>query len=196
MRLYKPKYRDKDGKTKQVKKYWLEFRDPNGIVQRWGLATTDQDVADITKSQINSLNEWAKQGLPPPKDLFRWAQHQKPKLYDKMYSAGILGNHCDYNYNPVPTTVIPLEQLQDIDIPYGSGIYFAFSNNKVVYVGKSRNLASRIKPGHKKLKKSDDIAWLKYPVRLLDFAESYYIGICKPERNFGDNKEIEYDSKN
>lgn len=187
MRLFKPKYKDKHGKTKQVNKFWLEFRDPNGIVQRWSLATTEQDVAEITKSQINSLNEWAKQGLPPPKDLLRWSQ-QQPKLYDKMWVAEILGNHCNYNYKPVPKIRTPLGQLRDIDIPYGSGIYFAFSNNKVVYVGKSKNLGSRITDGHKKLKKSDDIAWIEYPVRLLDFAECFYIGICKPERNFGDKQ--------
>jgi len=189
IRLYKPKYKS-NGKTKQVEKWWLEFRDPNGIVQRWGLKTNEQGVAETIKKQINSLNEWAKQGLPPPKDLLRWAQNQKLKLYDKMYSAGILGNFCDYNYKPAPTIGTPLEQLQDIDIPYRSGIYFAFDKNKIVYVGKSVNLQGRIKPGHKKLKKSDDIAWLEYPIRLLNFAESFYIGICKPRRNFGGQVEI------
>lgn len=184
-RLYKPKYRDKKGKKKQVAKWWIEFRCPMRIVRRWSLSTTDKNVAEIVASQIDSLNEWAKQGLPPTKDLLRWAQHQKPKLYDKMYSAGILGNHCSYNYKSIPKTRTPLEQLQDIDIPYGSGIYFAFNNNEVVYVGKSSNLRSRIKGGHKNLKKGDDIAWLEYPQRLLNFAESFYIGTCKPGRNFG-----------
>lgn len=183
MRLYRQKYKDKNGKAKQCKTWSIEFRDPNGIVRVWSLGTADEKASKAVASQINSLNEWAKQALPPPMDLLRWANQQKPRLYDKMYSAGILGNHCDYK--PVPKTGTPLRQLQDIDIPYGSGIYFVFSNNKVVYVGKTKSLVSRIKGGHKNLKKSDGIAWIKYPVRLLNFAESFYIGTCRPERNFG-----------
>lgn len=90
MRLYKPKYKDRNGKTKQVEKWWIEFRDPNGIVQRWGLSTTDQDVAEITKSQINSLNEWAKKGLSVSDDLVKWVRRQGSKLREKIYDAGLL----------------------------------------------------------------------------------------------------------
>ena len=90
MRLFKPKYKDKNGKAKQVEKWWLEFRDPNGIVQRWGLSTTDQDVADITKSQISSLNEWSKKGLDPPDDLVKWVRRQDVKLRKKIYEVGLL----------------------------------------------------------------------------------------------------------
>ena len=81
MRLYKPK---------QCKKFWLEFRDPNGIVQRWGLRTDNQDVADITASQISSLNEWAKKRLDPPDDLVKWVRRQDVKLREKIYKAGLL----------------------------------------------------------------------------------------------------------
>ena len=90
MRIYRPKYKDKSGKTKQAAKWWIEFRDPKGIVQRWGLATTDQDVAEITKSQINSLNEWAKKELNPTDDLVKWVRQQVPKLRNKIYEAGLL----------------------------------------------------------------------------------------------------------
>jgi len=89
-RLFKPKYKDKKGKTKQVAKWWLEFRDPNGIVQRWGLSTTDKDVADITASQISSLNEWGKKKLDPPENLVKWVRSQEPKLRNKIYQAGLL----------------------------------------------------------------------------------------------------------
>lgn len=89
MRVYKPKHKE-NGKTKQCEKWWLEFRDPNGIVQRWGLGTTSQDVADITASQISSLNEWAKKELNPPDDLVKWTRRQTPKFRDKIYKAGLL----------------------------------------------------------------------------------------------------------
>lgn len=90
MRLFKPKYRDKKGRKKQVAKWWIEFKDPNGIVQRWGLSTTNQDVADITRSQLNSLNEWAKKGLSVSDDLVKWVRLQEPKLREKIYDAGLL----------------------------------------------------------------------------------------------------------
>jgi len=90
MRLFKPKYKNKKGKTKQVAKWWVEFRDPNGIVRRWGLSTTDQDVADITASQISSLNEWSKKRLNPPESLVKWVRAQEPKLRNKIYAAGLL----------------------------------------------------------------------------------------------------------
>ena len=90
MRLFKPKYKDKKGKTKQVAKWWIEFRDPNGTVQRWSLSTTNQDVAEITKSQISSLNEWVKKDLSPPDDLVNWVRRQEPKLRNKIYEAGLL----------------------------------------------------------------------------------------------------------
>ena len=78
MRLFKPKYKDKNGKTKQVAMWWLEFRCPMGIVRRWGLSTTDKDVADITADQIGSLNEWAKKGLDPKPDIVQWVRRQDP----------------------------------------------------------------------------------------------------------------------
>jgi len=89
MRLYRTKYKDK-GKTKQVKTWSIEFRDPNDIVQRWSLGTADRDVADITASQVSSLNEWAKKGLDPPDDLVKWVRRQDIKLRNRIYKAGLL----------------------------------------------------------------------------------------------------------
>lgn len=89
MRIYRTKYKDK-GKLKQCKTWSIEFKDPIGIVQRWSLGTADKDVADITASQINSLNEWAKKGLDPPEGLVKWTQRQDVKTRNKIYQAGLL----------------------------------------------------------------------------------------------------------
>lgn len=96
MRLYQPKYREKPkdgkrkGRKKQCKTWWIAFRGPDEIVHRWGLETTNIDVADIVKSQIDSLNEWAKKNLDPPDNLVKWVRCQPPKLRDKIYKAGLL----------------------------------------------------------------------------------------------------------
>lgn len=90
MRVFRTKYKDKNGKTKICKTWSLEFRDPNGIVQRWSLGTANKDVADITVSQISSLNEWAKKGLEPQENIVKWVQRQDVKLRNKIYKAGLL----------------------------------------------------------------------------------------------------------
>lgn len=112
MRLYQPTYREKTknggkGKKKQVAIWWLEFRDANEIIQRWGLGTTDKDVADIVAAQINSLNEWAKKGLNPPEDLVRWVRGQELKLRGRIYRAGLLQTEQANSTKPI------LEHLED-----------------------------------------------------------------------------------
>jgi len=90
MRLFKPKYKDKKGRKKQTRTFWVEFRGPDRQVRRFSLGTTDEDVAVIVKSQLNSLNEWAKKELNPPDDLVNWVRSQDIKLRNKIYKAGLL----------------------------------------------------------------------------------------------------------
>jgi integrase len=89
MRLFKPTYKN-NGKTKQIAKWWIEFRDPNSIVRKWGLGTSSRDVADIVARQIDSLNEWAKKHIDPPDELVKWVRQQEPKLREKIEKAGLL----------------------------------------------------------------------------------------------------------
>ncbi|NQT03358.1 MAG: site-specific integrase [Planctomycetes bacterium] len=107
MRLYQPKYREKSkdgkrkGRKKQCKTFWLEFRGPDEIVHRWGLGTDNQDVAEIVKAQISSLNEWAKKGLNPPDDLIAWVRQQSPKLRGRIYKAGLLQTEQTNSTKPI-----------------------------------------------------------------------------------------------
>ncbi|MBA7632254.1 Tyrosine recombinase XerC [subsurface metagenome] len=89
MRLFRPTYKSK-GKTKQIAKWWIEFRDPNSIVRKWGLGTTNRDVADIVARQIDCLNEWAKKHIDPPDELVKWVRRQAPKFREKIEKAGLL----------------------------------------------------------------------------------------------------------
>lgn len=89
MRIFHPTYKS-NGKTKQVAKWWIEFRDPNSIVRKWGLGTSSRDVANIVARQIDSLNEWAKKHIDPPDELAQWVRRQDPKLRKKIEDAGLL----------------------------------------------------------------------------------------------------------
>ena len=76
------------------------------------------------------------------------------------------------------------------DPPMKSGVYFIWIGDFVVYVGQSQNLFNRIlshkKYGHMK-SGNCCVSWLRYDVTELDFAEAFYIAICRPSLNFGAN---------
>ena len=101
MRIYRPKYRDRKGRKKQTRTFWVEFRGPDRQVRKFSLGTTDEDVAVITKTQLSCLNEWAKKELNPPDDLVKWVRRQEPKLREKIYEAGLLRAEQASNTKPL-----------------------------------------------------------------------------------------------
>ncbi len=70
-------------------------------------------------------------------------------------------------------------------LPEQSGVYFVWSDGRVVYVGQSIRLCQRAKIGHERIKADDRLSWLEFPVLMLNFAEAFYIGVTRPVRNFG-----------
>lgn len=90
MRIFRPKYRDRRGKKKQLKMFWVEFRGPDRQIRKFSLGTAAEDVAEIVRSQLSSLNEWAKKKVAPPGDLVKWAREQELKLRNKIYESGLL----------------------------------------------------------------------------------------------------------
>lgn len=90
-----------------------------------------------------------------------------------------------HHYPPVPKPIVQAGKLSEA-VPKTSGIYFVWSEGRVVYVGQSTNLFQRCgSVGHHAISFGEMISWLEQPVPRLNFAESFYIGITKPERNFG-----------
>lgn len=89
MRLFQPKYKDKSGKTKQVAKWWVEFRDPNGIVRRWGISVS-RDVTELVSLKLTELNERSKKSEPIPDHLVNWVREQEQKLRNRIYEVGLL----------------------------------------------------------------------------------------------------------
>ena len=87
-------------------------------------------------------------------------------------------------YPAVPPPVIQVTKRPET-IPPVSGIYFAWENGIVAYVGQSINLLNRCRLGHHALMEADMLSWVEIEGPQLNFAEGYYIGILKPTRNFG-----------
>jgi hypothetical protein len=83
---------------------------------------------------------------------------------------------------PPPASVVP--SAMGAGLPSASGVYFLWSGGQVRYVGQSIRISGRVRLGHSALHLGDLISWLEFPAENLKFAEAFYIGILKPERNF------------
>lgn len=83
-----------------------------------------------------------------------------------------------------PPTIEPHKEGENL--PSESGIYFLWLDGVVDYVGRSIRLRDRLKlGGHHVLEQRHRISYLLMPRRELTWAECYYIGITKPQQNFG-----------
>ncbi len=98
------------------------------------------------------------------------------------------------DYPKVPNERMPITGLGD-GLPEKSGIYFIWGQNiDIVYVGQSINLNNRVRFNHENIKEGDWVSYLLIPISELNFAECYYIGICKPKRNFGCRSRLNLES--
>ena len=70
-------------------------------------------------------------------------------------------------------------------MPEESGIYFVWSEGRVVYVGQSVNLRNRTVVSHDCIEKGDYLSFVLIDRDELNFAECFYISLARPERNFG-----------
>ena len=88
-------------------------------------------------------------------------------------------------YPPVPEPEL-VPSNTGIGLPYSSGVYFFWHDGAVRYVGQAKQLRKRVRMGvHHALRNGDKISWVEIPFTVLDFAEAFYIGTLRPERNFG-----------
>jgi hypothetical protein len=123
--------------------------------------------------------------------VIRCAYKQKKKLEEKNKH---LKNHLrtlqdnavsfEFKYPKVSLFIVPATETGD-GIPPDSGIYFVWENGAVVYVGQSINLGARCRLGHHAIRNGDKISFVLVPKNILNFAESFYIGLLRPIRNYG-----------
>ena len=69
-----------------------------------------------------------------------------------------------------------------------SGVYFLINDNKIIYIGQSKNVFARIHT-HSMTKKFNKIAWVNCELKHLDIIESFYIHAFRPELNGCKNEE-------
>lgn len=89
-------------------------------------------------------------------------------------------------FAPVPSPLLRADQIRENGeaIPNKSGIYFIWEGPLVAYIGQTNNLARRLLK-HPHLQPSDRISFLCIDSSELFYHEAFYIGICRPLRNFG-----------
>jgi hypothetical protein len=84
--------------------------------------------------------------------------------------------------DPPPGIIRPT--TTGIGVPKTSGIYFAWEDGNIVYVGQSLNMSNRARLGHGAISGTDLLSFVPIGKDDLSWAESYYIGILRPQRNF------------
>lgn len=104
----------------------------------------------------------------------------------KAYWDSLLRSITDVYDYPVPPGPSIGPTSRGETLPDRSGIYFVWAKERCVYVGKSICIRNRARLGtHGNIKATDALSFLEFPVEVLNFAESFYIGILRPTRNFG-----------
>lgn len=88
-------------------------------------------------------------------------------------------------YSPPPDPWIKASKIAN-DVPAIPGVYFFWSGEEIVYVGRSTNLFKRLKLGsHHRLTERHMISYIPITREKITWAECFYIGVCQPQLNFG-----------
>jgi hypothetical protein len=143
-------------------------------------------LGELKKQWRNSMLEELQSARKKKNKAIRDYNHLRQQLnqvsYDmRRYTEGVV---TKYGFEPVPDPAIVYDG-EGAGLPTESGIYFAWQNGVVQYVGQSINLNSRCRHSHHKLQQGDLLSYVLVCKEQLNFAESFYIGILKPTRNFG-----------
>jgi hypothetical protein len=94
-------------------------------------------------------------------------------------------------FSPVPPPLLDADQIikNGTAVPNKSGIYFIWQGPLVAYVGQSNNLARRLL-NHERLRRNDKISYRCIDSSELFYHEAFYIGICRPSRNWSPNPKV------
>lgn len=88
MRLFRPTYRDKNGKTTKVKKWWIETRDHLGTIRRFA-GDTDKKTTLLLGQQIERLIGYKRVNERPDK-LSDWLNNIPSKMRRRFAEIGLL----------------------------------------------------------------------------------------------------------
>lgn len=146
------------------------------------LSRLDELKKQWRNSMLEELQSARKKKNKAIREYNSLRQQLNQVSYDiRRHTEGVV---TKYGFKPVPDPSI-IYDGEGTGLPQASGVYFAWSNGVVQYVGQSINLNSRCKHSHHKLQEGDLLSYVLVSVEQLNFAEAFYIGILKPTRNFG-----------
>lgn len=158
-----------------------------------GSAKEAQRTVRTKKQELRKLNDalHASNEDKIKSEVQRRIRHFKLKATSEerrarkaMYKALDMIKHRDYPR--VPTEEYVHANATGEGVPEICGVYFVWEGDIVAYIGQSINLQKRLRTvGHNHVRDGDRVSWLEFSEQDLDFAESFYIGICRPHRNFG-----------
>lgn len=146
------------------------------------LSRLDELKRQWRKSVADELQSARKKKNKVSREYVELRQQLNAAAFDfRKYTEGAVTKH---GFDPVPKPSIVFDG-EGTGLPSQSGVYFAWQNDVVQYVGQSINLNSRCKHHHHKLQQGDVLSYVLVAEEQLNFAEAFYIGILKPTRNFG-----------
>lgn len=89
MRAFRTSYKDKNGKTKQVKKWYVELRDHLNTIRRFP-AFTDKEQSEALGRQIEKLIRYKQARQLPDPETLRWIEDMPRKLKARLIDIGVL----------------------------------------------------------------------------------------------------------
>jgi hypothetical protein len=89
---------------------------------------------------------------------------------------------------PPPEPSVFAKDVASMSETFG-GVYFAWEYGICVYVGRSKNIPSRIRTHHV-VKPEMELSWLEFDEYGQHWNELYYIGLLRPDLNFGGKKTL------
>jgi len=89
MRVFKPKYCCRDGPSKTVKNWYLEFRDHLGIVRKLAAWTNKQQTQTLGR-KIEKLIIFKMNSEPPDRELSEWLEHLDKRIKNRLVKIGII----------------------------------------------------------------------------------------------------------
>src|SRR5688572_24120566 len=89
MRVFKPKYKDRKGREREGKKWYLEFTDASGVARRLA-GFTDRGTTAALGRGVQRLVDRGEIHEPLDPELARWVEKLSPGVRQRLAAVGLL----------------------------------------------------------------------------------------------------------
>jgi hypothetical protein len=114
-------------------------------------------------------------------DSYRLFLKAKTTRKAELRLKHLISEACNIHEMPKPPGYF-CKAKETLEMNCRSGIYFGWRESQCFYVGKSKNIASRLK-SHHVINLDDDVSWLEFPESDIHLNELFYIWLLAPECN-------------